>query len=163
MHSELLFATTQLKIDPGLNEVFGFFFAVIILAFIGLAIWYLAPILRSTQQHKRLAKLEAANAIKFDPIESELHCGHHSKRIEPYSLQYYVIMLTFSAPTKYSTDYDVMDEKEHKGDGSRAVYQAVRLVNEKAKRLGLKNDLLKRGKESTSVNDMYRVLIIKLK
>lgn len=46
--------------------------------------------------------------------------------------------------------------KDHSNDLGRGVEQAVRRLNKKARELGLKNDLFKRIKESTSVNETYR-------
>lgn len=156
---------TKLNVDAELTNTLSgviiIFFTAVVVGIIGLFIWYFVPTFYSKRKHNQALKLETANAVWFDLVESVLHCGNRSKRIEPYSLQYYVIQFTFSAPTGYTTDTDVMDEKEHRGDENRSVYHAVRLVNDKAKQLGLKEDLLKRGKQSTSVNDEYRQRILK--
>ena len=44
-------------------------------------------------------------------------------------------------------------------ESRRGVEQAVRRLNDKGRKLGLKTDLFKRSKERTSVNDEYRLRI----
>ncbi|MES2971724.1 MAG: hypothetical protein V4702_05375 [Patescibacteria group bacterium] len=167
MDSRLIFGATELNIDPetlkDINAVTLFVYAVLFLALIGLVVWKAAPFIHKERQKSRLAKREAANAIWFDHIESELHCGHDKIRIEPNSFEHFVCKIIFKTPGKYTKDLDIFDEAdEAKGvkETKRGVEQAVRRLNKKAKVLGLKEDLFKRSKERTSVNDEYRQRIV---
>lgn len=163
----LLFGATELNIDPetlkDINAVTLFIYAVLLIALIGLITWKFVPILHTWQRQKRTAKLEAANAIWFNSLESELHCGHDKMRIEPNSFEHFVCKIIFKTPSKYTKDLDIFDEAdEAKGvkETKRGVEQAVRRLNKKVKVLGLKEDLFKRSKERTSVNDEYRQRIV---
>lgn len=163
-----LFAAEQLNVDPetmnALNWTVGFFYVVGLLGIIGLLVWKFTPILHSRQRQKRLARLKAANAIWFDHIESELHCGHNKKRIEPKSFEHFVCKITFNAPSRYHEDNDIfeaVDRVKIIRETKRGVEHAVRRLNDKARKLGLEDDLFKRRKESTSVNDEYRQRIVK--
>lgn len=167
MSFKQLFAYTELNVEPetmnALNWTVGVLYIAGILGVVGLLVWKFAPILHTRQQQKRLEKMKAANAIWFDHVESELHCGHNKIRIEPNSFEHFVCKITFKAPSKYTKDLDIFDEAdEAKGvkETRRGVEQAVRRLNKKVKALGLKEDLFKRGKERTSVNDEYRQRIV---
>lgn len=156
-------AIQPLDVDPEtMNQINGVALAAYIGIFvvaIAAVIWKVTPIIYRERQKNRLAKLEAANAIWFDHAESELHCGLSKIRIEPKSFEHFVCKITFSKPDKYHTDLDIFDEAERaKGakETNRGVEQAVRRLNKKAKTLGLKDNLFKRSKERTSVNDDYR-------
>ncbi len=168
MYFSMLFAATKLNVDPetmnALNWTIGVFYAGGVLAVIGLLAWKLLPIVHTELRQRRLEKIGAANAIWFDHKESELHCGHNKIRIEPKSLEHFVCKITFRVPSNYYDDLDIFegaDRAKATRETRRGVEQAVRRLNKKAKALGLKNDLLKRGKDSTSVNDEYREHIVR--
>jgi len=165
MYSSPLFAVEKLNIDPEtLNTINGFglfFMGAILLFFVGFLAWHLVPALAVHTQSKRAEKIKAANSIWFDAKESVLHCGLNKMRIEPTSLEHYVCKITFNSPSKYHKDIDILDAKDPAKDLGRGVEQAVRRLNKKARELSLKNDLFKRGKDSTSVNDEFRQHIVK--
>jgi Tfp pilus assembly protein PilE len=167
MYSALLFATTQLKITPTDNTLAGFLIVVYIagiLGIIGMTAWYFAPSIYSKRKQNKAAKMEAANAIWFDSIESELHYGHEKMRIEPKSFEHFVCKITFKNPDKYHPDLSVFDEADRaKGtkETKRGVEQAVRRLNKKLGESGFKDDLFKRSKERTAVNAPYRQNIIR--
>lgn len=157
-------AVKPLDIDPEtmnqVNEVGLVTFGILGLFTVGWIIWHVAPMAYRYQKENREAKLEAANAIWFDVKESSLHCGYNRLRIEPQSLEHFVCKISFAEPSEYHDDLDIFEAKDHSNDLGRGVEQAVRRLNKKASALGLKSDLLKRGKDSTSVNDEYRERIV---
>jgi hypothetical protein len=164
MNPALLFGATKLNVDPEtmntITVITIFIFGAAILGFFGLMIWHFAPILYS----KRKQSKETANAIWLDSFESEIHYGHRKMRIEPKSFEYYVCQVVFSVPNKYHKDLDVFDKAdEAKGirETRRGVEQAVRRLNKKFRELGLKDDLFKRSKERTTINNQYHQNIIK--
>lgn len=169
MHSALFFAVTKLNIDPETENTIswtaGVFFAAVILVGIGWSVRYLAPILYSRRKHNKASKIEAASAIWLDSFASEIHFGHKKKRIEPTSFEYHICEVVFSAPNEYHNDIDIFDKvDEVKGTsqaGGRGVEQGVRRINDKFNELGLKDDLFKRSKERTTINNKYYQNIVK--
>lgn len=168
MFSCSLFAAIQkLNVDPEtmhqINVIGIGTFILIFIALLGILAWHGVPFFYSYNRNRREEKHRASNAIWFDSNDSELHCGHSKIRIEPRSFEYFVCELTFKSPSTYHDDLDIFDEADRvKGskETRRGVEQAVRRLNKKAKSLGLQNDLLKRGKDNTSVNDEYRQHIV---
>jgi hypothetical protein len=159
--------TPKIDVDPDLNNIFLGVFAIFFLAGIGVVVWHFAPILYEKRKLSRAAKSQSKNSIWYDPKESELHSGDNKIRIEPKSLEHYVCKITFNSPSKYIDDYTVFEDRDNAVSRSKAkesrrgVEQAVRRLNDKGRKLGLKTDLLKRSKERTSVNDEYRLRITK--
>lgn len=160
-----LFAIEKLNTnseDVKMITEFGLYFmGAILVAGIGFVAWHIVPALITNIRETRAEKNKAANNIWYDAKESVLHCGLNKTRIEPTSLEHYVCKITFNAPTKYYGDMAIFNAKDHAKDMGRGVEQAVRRLNKKAKELGLKHDLFKRGRDSTSVNDEYRKHIVK--
>ncbi len=163
----MLAAIKPLNIDPEtmsqINEVGLLAFGALALVAICWTIWHVAPAIYKNHKEKRELRLEAANAIWFDAVESELHCGHIKKRIEPNSFEHFVCKITFENPSDYAPDYDIFEQAERAKnleETKRGVEQAVRRLNKKGKEMGLKKDLFKRSKERTSVNDEYRERIV---
>lgn len=161
----MYFAVEDLKpIDPEITAAFAWVMAILAVAFIGMIIVYSARLFIGYRKRKNQKLREAKDAIWFDHVESELHCELNKMRIEPKSFEYFVCKLILKAPSQHTTDLDIFDEAERaKGiqETNRGVEQAVRRLNKKAKTLGLKDDLFKRSKERTSVNDEYRERIVK--
>lgn len=160
-----LFAIEKINMDsPDVKMIteFGLYFmgALFVVA-IGYVAWQVVPIIINNIRETRAEKIKAANRIWYDAKESVLHCGLNKMRIEPTSLEHYICKITFNAPTKYYEDMTIFGAKDHANDMGRGVEQAVRRLNKKARELGLKSDLFKRGKESTSVNDEYRRHVVK--
>lgn len=161
----MFFAVQDLNpIDPDINAAFAWVMGILTVAFFGIIIAYSLRLFISYRKRRNQRLREAKNAIWFDHVESELHCGYDKLRIEPKSFEHFVCKIIFKAPSKYTADLDIFDEADRaKGiqETKRGVEQAVRRLNKKAQTLGLKQDLFKRSKESTSVNDEYRQLIVK--
>jgi len=157
--------TPQIEVDPELNNIFLVVFALLFLMAIGVAVWHFAPILYKKRKIITTAKSQLKNSIWYDPKESELHSGDNKIRIEPKSLEHYVCKITFNSPSKYVDDYSVFQARDNAVsrakaiESQRGVEQAVRRLNNKGRKLGLKTDLFKRSKERTSVNDEYRLKI----
>ncbi len=168
MLSNFIFAAVnKLDIDPEtLNQinVFTLFvYGALFTGLLGILAWKGIPYFITRSRNKRTEKIKSANAIWFDSKESDLHIGHNKMRIEPNSFEHFVCKITFKTPSKYIEDLDIFDEAdEAKGvkETKRGVEQAVRRLNKKIKVLGLKEDLFKRSKEHTSVNDGYRQRIV---
>lgn len=157
--------TPQIDVDPDINNIGLVVFAFIFLFGLGVVAWHVTPVLYEKIKHGRAAKAQAMNSIWYDPKESELHSGDNKIRIEPKSLEHYVCRITFNSPSKYIDDYTVFEARDNAvsrakaKESRRGVEQAVRRLNDKGRKLGLKTDLLKRSKERTSVNDEYRLRI----
>lgn len=168
MHSSLFFAATKLNVDPEvmstITGITGFIFGAAILIGIGYSAWYFIPIFLSKRKLNKAAKREAAGAIWLDTFESEIHYGYKKMYIEPKSFEYYICQIVFDIPTEYHNDLDIFDEvdeakgTEYKG---RGVEQGVRRLNKKFRELGVKDDLFKRSKERTTVNNQYHQNIVK--
>jgi len=156
------FAIQDLKpVDPEITAAFAWVMGILAVLLFGLILFYLANLFFAYSKKRKQQLREARDSIWFDYKESILHCGLNKMRIEPTSLEHYVCKLTFNSPSKYYEDIDIFYAKDHAKDLGRGVEQAVRRLNKKARELGLKNDLFKRGKDSTSVNDEYRQNIVK--
>jgi len=157
----MYFAMQDLKpLDPEIQSAFLWvmgFFAVVLF---GLIVFWLITVFLDYSKKRKQQLREARDSIWFDHNDSVLHCGLNKVRIEPSSLEHYVCKISFKSPSKYHSDTDIFYAKDHANDLGRGVEQAVRRLNKKAKALGLQNDLFKRGKDNTSVNDEYRQNII---
>lgn len=158
----MYFAIEDLKpLDPDIQTAFQWIMGIIFALLVGAILFYLATLLLEYGRKRKQRLREAKDSIWFDHKESVLHCGLNKMRIEPTSLEHYVCKITFNSPSRYYEDIDIFYAKDHAKDLGRGVEQAVRRLNKKAKELGLKHDLFKRGKDSTSVNDEYRPHIVK--
>lgn len=156
------FAIQDLKpVDPEITTAFAWIMGVLAVILFGLILAFLIRLLFDYGKKRKQQLREAKDSIWFDHTESVLHCGLNKVRIEPSSLEHYVCKISFNSPSKYHSDTDIFYAKDHANDLGRGVEQAVRRLNKKAKTLGLKNDLFKRGKDNTSVNDEYRQNIVK--
>ena len=148
MNEYFALKTPQIDVDPDLNNIFLVIFVFIFLAGIGAAVWQLAPILYKERKLSRAAKNQSKNSIWYDVKESELHSGDNKIRIEPKSIEHYVCKITFNSPHKYIDDYTVFQARDNAvslsklKESRRGVEQAVRRLNDKGRKLGLKTDLL---------------------
>lgn len=154
------FAATKLDVDP---EVTNFFLWIYILIFI-VAVVFTAkaaiPPLTAYYLERRRIRAEANKYIWFDIKKSVLRRDTRELEIPENSLEYFVCKLVFEETDKPQTDYNIIEaaEKDPIND-RRAVEQAVRRVNKKAKgALELKSDLLLRRKEKTFLNDIERLI-----
>ena len=165
MNKYFAFNTPQIEVDPEFNNIFLVVYAILSLVALGMAVWYFAPILYKKRKNNIAAKSLLKNSIWYDLKETELHSGDNKIRIEPKSLEHYVCKITFNSPNKYIDDYAVFEARDNAvslaklKESRRGVEQAVRRLNDKGRKLGLKTDLFKRSKERTSVNDEYRLRI----
>ena len=147
---------TQVTADPDINKVAAFLLIPLLLAFVGLLLWRLIPVLMQYFQNKRDEKRKAEGKIWFDVQKSILHKGSLQIAIPESSLEYYVCKLVFKDPKEYQTDLDVLDKAGEESMNVRAVYFAVDRINNKAKNgLKLEDKLLKRNRERTRLNDNY--------
>lgn len=154
------FAATQLNVDPDITKAGLFIYAVLFLVMIGITLRYLAPAVYSSYKKHRQSKAEANRNIWFDIKKSVLYRDNRELEIPENSLEYFVCKLVFEEPDEPQTDYNIIEaaEKDPIND-RRAVEQAVRRVNKKAKgALELKSDLLLRRKEKTFLNDIERLI-----
>ena len=163
MFSYLTFAAVQLdeeKIRP-ISEM-GIWIMGIILV---VGVPYIAiteiivPAVKSSWQ-KREEKVEADGNIEFDLKKSTLNRGHRSLQVPENSLEYFVCKLVFKDAEKPQLDINVLEAaKKDVFSDRRAVEQAVRRINKKAKAdLELKNNLLLRRKEKTLLNDIEQLI-----
>lgn len=163
-----IFAVEKLNIDPdtlnGMNMIVGFLYLVGVLGIFGYLAWTLIPIIYSKRKQNRKQKIEASTAIRYDTNDSELHYGHNRVRIEPKSFEHFICEIILATPDAYHDDLDIFEARDgavsHARESQRGVEQAVRRLNNKARKLGLKNDLFQRSKERTVVNKEYRLNII---
>lgn len=119
----------------------------------------IVPAVKSSWQ-KREEKAEADGNIEFDLKKSTLNRGHRSLQVPENSLEYFVCKLVFKDAEKPQLDINVLEAaKKDVFSDRRAVEQAVRRINKKAKAvLELKNDLLLRRKEKTLLNDIEQLI-----
>ena len=152
------FAFTKVETDPELNKLFLFLMAIPIVAAIGLVLYHVTPYLIKRYKEKRVTEIETSRKLSFDPTKSTLNRGTHELAIPDNSLEYFVCKLVFDEREKPQLDLNVLEaagRKDDDGDDPRAVEQAVRRVNKKAKdTLQLKGDLLLRRKEKTFLNEI---------
>lgn len=161
----MLFAIEKLDIDNatlhGIATITLFAMGAMLVYLVGYLLWHFFPAAYSYYRNKRTEKAKAENGIWFDIDESVLHRGKHAMAIERKSFEYFVCKITFLDPNNYHNDQDIYDNFDDKRQRERAVYQAVLRLNKKGiADLGLKDALFKRGKNSTSVNNIYRLRII---
>lgn len=108
---------------------------------------------------ERGKKAEADRNIEFDLKKSVLYRGHREVQIPENSLEYFVCKLVFEEIDKPQLDLNVLEAAGKDILDQRAIEQAVRRVNKKAKaNLQLKNDLLLRRKQKTLLNDIERLI-----
>lgn len=160
MFSNLFFAATQLNPDPDITRAGLFIYAVLILVMIGLVLRHFVPFLFSLYKERRQSRVEASRNIWFDIKKSVLRRDKRELEIPENSLEYFVCKLVFEDSDEPQTDYNIIEaaEKDPIND-RRAVEQAVRRVNKKAKgALELKSDLLLRRKGKTFLNDIERLI-----
>jgi len=163
MNTYFALNTPTIEVDPDINTIGLVVYALLILIAIGITLWHFMPVLYKKRVEKNKQQTKVANTISYNPKESQLSIGTNKKRIEPKSYEHFVCQITFSAPDEYHNDDDIQELKDNYSNSSssiRGVEQAVRRLNIKAKEMGLKNDLFKRSKERTSVNDEYRLRVI---
>lgn len=163
MFSYLTFAAVQLDEEKirSISEM-GIWVMGIILV---VGVLYIAiteiivPAVKSSWQ-EREEKAEADKNIGFDLKKSLLYRGHREVQIPENSLEYFVCKLVFEESDEPQLDLNILEaaEKDPIND-RRAVEQAVRRINKKAKNdLQLRNDLLLRRKEKTLLNDIERLI-----
>ena len=159
MFTNHIFAFTKIETDPELNKLFLFLMAIPVIAAIGLVLYHFTPYFIKSYKEKRNTKIEASKNIWFDTEKSILHRDTRELALPENSLEYFVCKLIFDEPGEPQLDYDVLEAAGKDVFDRRAVEQAVRRVNKKAKTtLQLKNDLLLRRREKTSLNEIDRLI-----
>lgn len=156
MFTNHIFAFTKIETDPELNKLFLFFMAIPVIAAIGLVLYHFIPYFVKSYREKRNTKIETSRNLWFEATKSTLNRGTHELALPDNSLEYFVCKLVFEEREKLQPDLDVLEAagKYDSGD-PRAVEQAVRRVNKKAKdTLQLRGDLLLRRKSKTFLNEI---------
>lgn len=157
--------TPTIETDPDVNNLFLGLMLLILVIGLSVIVWQATPYVYRYIKKRRIERAKEANSIWYDTKESELHRGFKQIRIEPKSLEHFVCKITFSSPSRYIDDLTIFEARDaaidHRQESQRGVEQAVRRLNKKGRELGLKNDLFRRSKEHTSVNNEYRSIIIK--
>lgn len=150
------FAVTELDIDPKITEFFIWIYVLLFVVGIGMLIWNII----TAKIKNRTIQNVADRAIQFDSVKSIIYRNHRQLNIPDQSLEYYVCKLVFEEQDEPQLDLNVLEAAgKYDNDDPRAVEQAVRRVNKKAKdSLELKNDLLLRRKEKTFLNDIERLV-----
>lgn len=153
-----ILAFTKIETDPQLNNLFLFLMAIPVIAAIGLTLYHLIPYLIKSYKEKRTTKIETSRNLRFDAMKSTLNRGTHELAIPDNSLEHSVCKLVFEDPEIPQLDINVLEATgryAEDGDDPRAVEQAVRRINKKAKEaLLLKGDLLLRRKSKTFLNEI---------
>jgi len=160
MTYQQFFAATKLDIDPEVTNFFLWIYALIFIVTIAYTAKAAIPPLTAHYLERRRSRAEANKHIWFDIKKSVLRRDNRELEIPENSLEYFVCKLVFEESHEPQTDYNIIEaaEKDPIND-RRAVEQAVRRVNKKAKdALELKSDLLLRRKEKTFLNDIERLI-----
>jgi hypothetical protein len=147
-------SATKLNVDPNTTNFFlGVMALILIFGFIYLTFLYYTQKKKDEEE-----ELEARNHIKFNPTKSIITSGHLGLEIPNGTLEYFVCKAVFSNPNRYHSDLDVENNADNSSAFSqRAVYKSVIRINNKARNeLQLKEDLLKRSRERTILNDRYK-------
>lgn len=157
MFSYLTFAAVDLdmeKVRP-ISELFVWIMGFLVVFTIFYILWHF---IRAYWGY-RGEKADADRTISLNSKESVLYRGHRSLEVPENSLEYFVCKLVFEELDEPQLDVNVLEAAGKDPLDQRAVYQAVRRLNGKAKlALQLKGDLLKRGKEKTALNDIERLI-----
>lgn len=145
-------AVEQLEIDPEVTQFLSGAMILMLVVSIGVIIWKIFE----SRKIEREEEFEARKHIDFDSKKCVLTRG--SLRLEiPYdTLEYFVCKVVFEEPTQYHSDSTILEYARMDDEAERPVYQASRRINQKAKKdLELEDDLLKRAKLRTILNEKY--------
>lgn len=146
------FGSTISDASAEITPIFAGAYIVIIVVGAVFLVWQVYK----ARQAARNEELEARKHIKFEPKKSLLVRGSLRLTIPENSLEYFICKAVFDEPTSYQLDLNILEEAGLDSLEQRPVYQAVRRINDKAKRnLELNDELLERGKEKTILNEKY--------
>ena len=155
------FAAVELDMDKvrPISELFVWIMGFLVVFTIGYILWHIFYPIAEERWEERGRKAEADRNIEFDLKDSSINRGHRSMKVPENSLEYFVCKLVFEEVDEPQLDLNVLEAAGKDPLDQRAVYQAVRRLNSKARTdLELKGDLLKRGKEKTLLNDIERLI-----
>lgn len=158
-----LFSATQLNVDPKITQIFLWFFILLIITVIIMTGWQFLKD-RNTRHKEELEvqkivqekELKARKHVTFDKSKSVLIRGSLTAEIPRDTLEYYVCKEVFSVPTELHRDSVILESARMDDDAERPIYQAMRRINEKAKKsLKVDDGLLQRIKFQTILNKKY--------
>lgn len=157
MFSYLTFAAVELDMEK-VQPISGIFIWIMGFLVVFTVFYILWQLIKAYWEY-RAEKAEENKNIGFDSKESRLYRGHRSLPVPENSLEYFVCKLVFEELDEPQLDVNVLEAAGKDPLEQRAVYQAVRRLNGKARTdLELKGDLLKRGKEKTTLNDIEQLI-----